>query len=171
MSLCGTDKHDFWRNYLGTSTPKIPICYTINISPKQDVKIKTKGKIIVVKWGVLRPTEQKDFLTDLIRDHIYPKVDACLFTFELCKSGEVHSHGLCLIQDKLERAQFWLTDLQKQILQDPKFISMCKRNINRVRTMNYIHKCDSIEAWLDYLIKDKDKVPFEPYMCVPALTQ
>lgn len=169
MTIVGDQlNEDFWRTYLGISTPKIPICYTINISPNTVVKYKQDNLKCIEKWGALRPLQQRTFLCQYIRDHVYPKVDACQFTFELTKAGEVHAHGLCFIEDKMERSDYWISDLRKQVIQDNYIKKLNKNNPKRIITSNYIHKCDSIESWNGYMFKDIDKTPLLPYVCCPV---
>lgn len=157
--LEGYDEN-FWRTYLGISTPKIPrehvpICCTINFSPKT----KLNSKQI---WGELRPIEQYRYLKDYIRNNIYTKVDTCLFGFELCKSGEVHAHGLLIIKDDPSRSHYWVSDLQKQVLQDPRARKLARNNKNLLIRSHYIHKCDDVEAWLKYIMKELGLSPLIP---------
>lgn len=162
MSIVGTGKTDFWHAFLGISMPKIPICYTINFSPTSPVTSKRK-------WRELRPSEQYEFLCKYIRNVVYPMVDACYFTFELCKSGELHAHGLCYIQDKAERTEYWVSDLRKRVAQDPRARRLARNNYNAVIRSNYIHKCDNVEEWRKYQEKEADKTPLKGYCCVPVV--
>lgn len=160
---------NFWRTYLGNSTPKIRYAVTLNISPKQEVKMKTKGRMFNTLWGVLRPIEQREYLIEYIRNVYKPISDACHFRFELCKSGELHAHGLLIIEDKLERNEYWLSDIRKQVIQNPLVQRLTKRVIRKIITMNHIVFNDKPEEWEEYLIKDIDKHPLPPIYFTPRV--
>lgn len=156
---------------LGISTQKIPICYTISFSPSTVVRYKHKNKKgIVDRWGALRPHQQQEYFHTYINNVIKPKVDEGTFTFELTKAGELHAHGIVFIQDKKERKDFWISDLRKQIIQDPIVQRLSKRRSKIIIHSNYIHSCDNPEEWIDYMFKDKESIPFKPYI-IPIIAR
>lgn len=167
--LLNYSSEENWRAYLGISTP-IRLAVTINLSPKVLVPvINEKGKKVKYPFGLLRPQQQRLALIDYIEKLYRSECDACHFVFELCKSGEVHAHGILCIEDDIQRAKYWEADIRKAILQNQTALTLHKRP-SHIRIANHIVYNDRPDDWDEYLVKDKGKHLLEPIYLIPAST-
>lgn len=158
-----------WAAYLlGKSTPTQPIryCWTVNLSPDYSVR-HSRGEPWI-RWSSLTPRQQHLwFHTVFLPDVVRPNCDAYKFTYELCKSGELHCHGSLLVFDKPALEDYYLACMRKSVkpVVYPARSKTAKPLTDKaIRTMNCITKNEAYrhDEWATYLDKDKDKVPFEP---------
>lgn len=166
--LLNYSSEENWRAYLGTSAP-IRFAVTINLSPKVLVPaINAKGRKVKVQYGLLRPQQQRQALIEYIEKVYKPECDACHFVFELCKSGEVHAHGIVCIEDDKKRCMYWLSDLRKSVGQNQTALSIHKRQ-SHIRIANHIVYNDMPREWEEYLLKDVGNHLLEPIYLIPTM--
>lgn len=148
----------------------VKLGWTVSISTKSDIQIPRvtrkpgQGKLMNKPYRECTPREQHwYYINKYIPDVVQPNVDAYIASFELNKHGELHMH-LCVAyhNPKFYDESYYLTDLRKSLLNNVIVRRLSKNNYSRCVALNYTHTLEKgVVDWLEYLIKDTGKLPFE----------
>lgn len=153
------------RNGLGTiaqdlhdrPTQTLHYCVTLTQPPRAKFKF---GK---QEWPfeLLTPDQQRDVYIKILREVYLPLCERIDYCFEFTKKLELHCHGLLVLTDTYDLYNYNLATIRKRVMQHPLIVKTNKGSKHSIITNNYIHGCDDLTKWSDYLLKDINKTPYK----------
>lgn len=134
--------------------PNLPTYgFTIAFSPSLVLRID-KQKI---RFGDMKPNQQYHYYIIHIT-RFFTMFDVIVATYEFTKNGMLHCHMICQIDDQPEFGLYHLMTIRGYMKQHTPLIRLVgKKNLIR---SHYIHQLQDTNKWVEYLIKELNKVPF-----------
>lgn len=139
----------------------IVLGWSIAIPDKYLCNVTIHNKKDKIPYQYLPPDKQYEFMIKYIEEVVTPNVVAGRVSFELNKSGQLHSHIICVIGGSQTTKHYDITCLRKGLLYNS-FVKRITKGRNAHR-LNYIHDLTDINSWIEYLDKDIGKTPYPYY--------